>query len=148
MPMAGFGVRVTIGVVLAGLIVAGRIEAGQQPAALVLPAPTLPQFMQAPRILPPIRFAQRQAPPSPVPGPQPRDQNGRPPLPEIRVDPYVVCGMTIIPAPPNVDPKFARPLVAPAGAARQNVPPIRRVPPGVCSIADARPRNPDAPRNR
>jgi hypothetical protein len=142
--MAGFASTLAIGGVLAGLVFAGGIEAGQS-----RPTPTLPQFSPQPRIMPPIQLAPSQRLPPRFPQEQRANPDTRPLLPEIRVDPYVVCGMTIIPAPPNVDPNMTKPRPERTGPApRQVVPLIRRVPPPTCATADARPRYPDAPRNR
>ena len=144
--MPGFTAKLVIAAAVVGVMLSSRLHAGQQsPVPAPQPAPTLPQFQPSPRLTPPIQLApaprpQWQRPVNPLPWPQ----DGRPPLLEIMVDPYVVCGMTILPARPNVDPRIAKPM--PGGSAPwQMQSHIRRVPPPVCTSADVRPRNPDAP---
>jgi hypothetical protein len=157
--MAGFTVKLAVGGMLAGVVLAGRADGAPQEPAPARSAPTLPQFTPPPRMTPPVQLApsQRQppgAPPPPnwlpprFPQEQPLNPKARPPLPEIWVDPYVVCGTTIIPAPPNVDPRFAQPLPERSETRRQAAPLIRRVRPGICTTADARPLNPVVPRIR
>jgi hypothetical protein len=141
--MAGFAAKLVIGCVVAGVMFAVRVEAGQQAPAPRASLPSLPQNSPQPRLMPPIRFAPLQRLPPPFYAPQPPGTNTRPPLPEIWVEPFVVCGMTIIPAPVNVDPRFARPAQPTQPGLSQR---FRRVLPPMCSIADARPRRPDAPR--
>ena len=145
--MAGFALRLAIGM-LVGVVFAGRLEAEQQVSAGGHASASLPQNSPPPDFVPPIRFAPAQRLPPRSPQEQWLNPNARPPLPEIWVNPYIVCGTTIIPAPPNVAPSFAKPLAERADAVRRYVPLMRRVTPGICTSADARPRNPDAPRNR
>jgi hypothetical protein len=152
--MAGLGWKLAIAGAVVGVLVADGIDAGQRaPAALEI-APTVPQHAQAP---PTVRFAAAQRPSPSFPPQPPPGADTRPPLPELWAEPYVVCGTTIIPARPNVDPRFVKPAVPalplarsePGQAApRQVLPTIRRVPTRLCTPADARPRNPDVPRSR
>jgi hypothetical protein len=140
--MAGFASKLMIAGVLAGLMFVGRLDAGQQVPA---PQPTRPQFTPLPRIIQPLQLAPSPRLPPRFPRSQPPGTSTRPPLPEARVEPFVVCGMTIVPAPVNVDPRFARPA--------QPMPPelaerFRRVRPPMCSIADARPLRPESPPDR
>ena len=147
--MPGFSAKLVIAGAVVGAVLSGRIHAGQQsPAPAPQPAPTLPRFQPPPRLMPPVELVPTPRPQSQLPvNPLPWPQDGRPPLPEIMVDPYVVCGMTILPARPNVDPGMVKP--APGGWAQSLMQAhIRRVPPPTCATADARPRNPDAPRSR
>jgi hypothetical protein len=138
--MPGFTAKLVLAGAVVGVVLSGRIHAGQQsPAPAPQPAPTLPQFQPPPRLMPPVQIApaprpQWQLPVNPLPWPP----DGRPPLPEVMVDPYVVCGMTILPAPPNVDPGMVK--QKPSGLAQfQMRPYLRRVAPPVCANADARP---------
>jgi len=128
---------------LAIAAVLGIVSTG---TAQVFPQPKQDHLFPAPQIVPPAPGPdQRKQPPSPplTPNDRQREETLRT-LREVARSrlqgstPKVVCGMTVIPASPALDPKSVKP------APRDKKYTLRSVPPPMCGSADVTPSTPDA----